>query len=244
MLYFKAWRESRVRFVLSALTLAGLCAAFVYYQSAARIVEVQKLTYDSYIWKAIYKGYLRELYVLLVLFLGVGGLLRERDYGTAGFTLALPVSRWRHLMARATIGLAEVAALAALPALLIPPISRLIGQTYPWHQSWRFALLWSVCGAAVFSGAFVCSELLAGEYTAPIAAFIVLLAYSLIGSLGSVERYVPNLHDVMSGNEMAYFNAAAGLFTGAFPWKTLVLIGAVSIGLLLLSAVPTNQREF
>jgi hypothetical protein len=29
MLCYKAWRESRARFALSALTLAGFCCAFV-----------------------------------------------------------------------------------------------------------------------------------------------------------------------------------------------------------------------
>ena len=244
MLYFKAWRESHVRFLLSALTLAVLCLAFVYYQRPARSGDFQKLTYDAYIWKAIYKGYVRDLYVLLVLFLGVGGLLRERDYGTAGFTLALPVSRKHHLMARALIGLIEVGALAAVPMLLVPAGSALTGETYPWHEAWQFAVLWSICGAVIFAGAFLSSELFAGEYTAPIIAFIFLLVYSLVADVAPIERHISNLHDVMGGEDMPYFNADTGLFVRMLPGRALTIIAALSILLLVIAAIPTTRREF
>jgi ABC-2 type transport system permease protein len=94
MLWYKGWRESRTRFLLSAVTIAGLCVLFVLIQSDSRAsIDSEPLTYVGYIWRTIYKGYLRELFILLVLLLGAGGLLRERAYGTAGYTLALPISR-------------------------------------------------------------------------------------------------------------------------------------------------------
>ncbi len=95
MLWYKAWRESQVRFLLSAVTIAGLCIAFVVFHREGSAISERPLTYLEYVWRIVYKGYLRELFVLLTLLLGIGGLLRERDYGTASFTLALPVSRLR-----------------------------------------------------------------------------------------------------------------------------------------------------
>ena len=94
---------------------------------------------------------------MLALLLGVGGLKRERDYGTSGFMLALPVSRFRLVSARAFIGIAEVALLAFLPALLIPALSPLEGQVYPWSQAFQFGLLWAAGGAFLFMFGFIAS---------------------------------------------------------------------------------------
>ena len=159
MLWYKAWRESRTRFLLSAVTIAGLSAGFVVFHRAAAEISDKPLTYMEYIWRIVYKGYLRELYVLLALLLGVGGLLRERDFGTAGFTLALPVSRLR-----AAVGLAQVAVLSLLPALVIPSLSPFIGQIYPWPQALQFARLWGAGGALIFMMGFLASSLFA-EHT-------------------------------------------------------------------------------
>src|SRR2546429_4472573 len=142
MLWYKAWRESQTRFLLSVVTIAGLCAAFVVFHvvfhSQGAGISDRPLTYMEYIWRIVYKGYLRELFVMLALLLGIGGLLRERDHGTAGFTLALPVSRLYVAAARAAVGLLEVAALSLVPALVIPALSPLVGQFYPWPQAFEF----------------------------------------------------------------------------------------------------------
>ena len=75
-------------------------------------------TYSQYLWSVIYKGYLRDIFVVLVQLLGMGGLGRERAYGTSGFTVTLPVSRWRLVTTRAAIGIAESTVIAFLPATL------------------------------------------------------------------------------------------------------------------------------
>src|SRR5689334_17162028 len=90
-----------------------------------------------------YKGYLRDIFVVVVLLLGMGGLGRERAYGTSGFTLTLPVSRWRLTATRATVGLAESTVIAFLPAILLPLLSPLVNETYPWSQAFHFAVLWT-----------------------------------------------------------------------------------------------------
>src|SRR5262249_35519736 len=157
----------------------GLCALFVLIQSDARAsVDGEPLTYVAYIWRIMYKGYLRELFVLLVLLLGVGGLLRERAYGTVGYTLTLPISRWRIVVARAVAGSLEVVVLSLLPAIVIPVLSPVVHQSYPWTQALQFSLLWSVAGTLIFAMGFLSSVVFGGEYSAPVVAFVVLLAYS------------------------------------------------------------------
>jgi hypothetical protein len=74
--------------------------------------------------------------------LGFGGLQRERAHGSASFTLALPVSRLALIAARAAVGLLEILALALLPVILVPALSKFVGEAYPLSQALEFSLLW------------------------------------------------------------------------------------------------------
>jgi ABC-2 type transport system permease protein len=243
MLWYKAWRESRTRFLLSAVTIAGLCVLFVLIQSDARAsMDSEPPTYVGYIWRIIYKGYLRELFILLVLLLGAGGLLRERAYGSAGYTLALPISRWRIVVARAVTGLLEVVVLSVLPALVIPVLSPVVHQSYPWSQALQFSLLWSVAGALIFSLGFLFSVVFGGEYSAPVVAFVVLIAYSVIADLPFLYRF--DIHDLMSGAGTRYFRSDASLITGPLPWMPLAAILLVTLSMIAVAGRITQRQDF
>ena len=124
MLFYKAWLESRTRFLLGLLALAGLSAAFVFFNHDLRTVLTDHdVSYGEFIWRGIFKGQLRDIYVILTVLLGLGGLDRERSYGTAGHTLALPVSRWHLIAARGIAGMIETTVLSFLPAGLVPALS-------------------------------------------------------------------------------------------------------------------------
>ena len=244
MLWYKAWRESRSRFLLSALTVGGLCTLFVWYHEAARLsIAPEFTTYRGYIWRLIYKGYVREIYVLLTMLLGVGGLLRERAHGTAGFTLSLPNSRRRLVIVRGVVGLFEVAIISLLPAVLVPLLSRLVGESYPFLQALQFSLLWTVCGSFFFAMGFVSSVILGGEFTAPVVSIGAMLLYSLAVNLPMVERYIPDLHDVMSGVDMPYFRPDLWLLT-ALPWPTMAVISLFVCCLFLLASEITQRQDF
>lgn len=245
MLCYKAWRESQARFLLSALAIVGLCVAFVvFHRQGILIATEEHLTYIGYIWRIVYKSYLRELFAILVLLLGVGGLLRERAYGTAGFTLALPVSRSRLVLTRAAIGFLEVAALSFLPALVIPALSPLVHQSYPWRQALQFGALWTVGGALIFTMGFLASVLFASEYSAPIAALLILLSYSEIADLPFLARYPVDIHDIMSGVGMPYFQPHTSLLTGPLPWTALAVISLIACGLIALAGCIGRRRDF
>ena len=94
MLWYKMWRESRVRFAISAVALLWMCGAVVLLQQQVRAHADEPLSYVRYIWHAVYKANALDLYILLVIVLGLGGVQQERAQGTAGFTLSLPLSRW------------------------------------------------------------------------------------------------------------------------------------------------------
>jgi ABC-type transport system involved in multi-copper enzyme maturation permease subunit len=103
MLWYKAWRESRARFLIAAFVLIGMCLGFVLFQNMLR-AEIGAKTYVGYIHKLVYAGSVRGLFLIFALVLGLGGLKRERALNTAGFTLALPVSRLRLVTVRAVVG--------------------------------------------------------------------------------------------------------------------------------------------
>jgi ABC-2 type transport system permease protein len=244
MLWYKAWHESQTRFLLSAITISGFCVLFVWYHNETHASLAPEFsTYRGYIWRVIYKGYIRQLFVLLTLLLGVGGLLRERAHRTAGFTLSLPISRRRLVITRGVVGLLEVAIISLLPALLVPTLSLLTRETYPFSQALQFSLLWMVCGSAFFSIAFVSSVVLGGEFTAPVVSIVFVLLYSLLVNLPIVEQYVPDLHDLMSGVDMPYFRADISILTG-LPWLTMTVISLLVFCLIMLASQITQHQDF
>ena len=244
MLWYKAWLESRTRFLLAVLTIAGFCACSVLlHRDGVRMFD-RPPTYLEYIWELVYKGYLRELFLLLTLLLGVGGLLRERDFGTASFTLALPVTRLRLISVRAVLGLAEVVVLSLLPALVIPSLSRLTRQSYPWSEALQFAVLWAVVGGLIFMMGFLASSLFGGEYTAPVVAFLGWLVYSVVADLPFFERHSLDVNDIMSGKGMPYFQQNGSLLAGPIPWNALGAILLLVFNLVALSGRITRQQDF
>jgi len=252
MLYLKSWYESRIRFLLSLIFLCGISSAVVFYfaymHQHDRLQSRQSLDYARYIWAMIFKGgnSVREMFVFIVVFLGMGGLLRERAHGSAAFSLALPISRWRFIMARGLVGILEVSALSCVPALTVLALSRAIGQSFPPAQAIQFAILWSTCGAAFFAGAFLCSALVEGEYAAPVTALIALAIYSLTVNISVFGKYplnTLNIHSVMSGEGMPYFRPEVVQIT-TLPWGTLICIFGIAVGFLALSAHVTQRQDF
>jgi len=245
MLWYKAWRESRVRFLLSAVALAIICASFVFFhRDASGGVSDEPVSYPVYIWRITYKGYLRELFMILAILLGLGGLTRERDQRIAGFTLALPVGRWALLATRTLVGLGQVVLLATLPAIVMPLLSPLIGEAYPLSQAWAFAILWATIGSLIFAVALLASVLFAGEFTAPVVAILGLAAYSFLADMRPLERYLTDIHDVMSGIDMPYFEERTGILTGPLPWATLFTVLLAAAALIAIGARLTSRQDF
>jgi ABC-2 type transport system permease protein len=185
MLAYKAWCESRVRFLVSAAALAWFCSLFVIFRPGVR--DASEMAYVEFITEKIYEGGIRQLFVVFVFVLGTGGLLQERARGSAGFTLSLPVTRTRLLAMRAGVGLAEVVALALMPALVLVIVSPTVHETCP-SSVLALSAQWAAKGAALFALAFLFSAVLAGPYAALTASMALVFAYVLV-----VRRPVPIL---------------------------------------------------
>ena len=152
MLVARAWFETRTRFALAAAVMTATWLAGQGSDSA------------------------KTLFVMLAIVLGGGSLRQERALGTAGFTLALPVTRRALVAARVAVGFSELAVLAAIPVVA--------GKL-----AVAGAAAWAVCGAAVLAAAFLVSTLVASEYAAWLVCFFGVVGYQAAVALTALQRW-------------------------------------------------------
>ena len=248
-LLFKAWRESRDRFLLSAGLLATLCVAAVFFRGSLMKVFVPGgsfvgAPYVGYIYRIVYGGMARGLFTLLAMVLALGGLSRERLQRTVGFTLALPVCRARLVGVQALAGLMQVALLSVLPLLVLAVSSRMVHLTYPLGQMARFCMLWFAGGSVFFALAFLLATLFHSEYTALAVSLVFSIFYPLLVLFPPLSRFPLNVHHIMSGLGMPYFDARHALLTGAPPWELMASMLAVAGVLVLLSLTIASHRDY
>ena len=251
MLWYKAWLESRTRFLTTAGTLSVFCLFVVLFQNQIQAQGssipsgLRSRVYSEHIYNLIYSGTAKGIFSILVIFLGLGGLLRERAPGTAILTLALPASRLRLLAVQIGVGLSEMAVLALVPALLIPGVSPFVHQSYPIPQALQFSVLWFGCGTIIFATAFLSSVLLGGEYTAPVACFILLFLDTAIALWRPLRPYRLNMFWTMGGVGMMHWGLQDTLvLSSPLPWARLLTISLISIALLAIAAHVTQRQDF
>jgi ABC-2 type transport system permease protein len=244
MLWHKAWLESRARFSIAAGAELAACVVFVIFERAIRAqigaTSAPLNTYFGYIHRMFYGG---GVMLPLMLVLGLGGLLREREHGTAAFTLALPVRRWQLVAVRAAVGLAEVVALSLLPALLVPTLSPLVHQSYPFSQAGQFGLLLAAKHALVFATAFLLSTVLAGQYTAFLVTWLLLIFHTAVAAWGPLRPYRLNINWI-TGPWMPYVDPHTALVVGPLPWMRLSIVTLLALTLIVVAARVTERQDF
>jgi ABC-2 type transport system permease protein len=215
MLWRKAWAESRARFLLAVLVLAMISLFVIGWQDASRV---------------LFGGVSRTIYMLFAIILGQGGLVRERDIGTAPFTLALPVTRRRLMLLRAAAGAVELVALAAVPIVAIVVTAPFVAHPYPLAAAVTFGLRWIVGGAVLFALGFLASATVTGEYTPFVAAFVVFFGETVSLQFTRLAKpsmmpYLFTVQEVMGGLRrgpvpIGVLLVAAGAMTAAALWRT------------------------
>jgi ABC-2 type transport system permease protein len=251
MLWYKAWVESRTRFLLIAVCLTLFCAAVVLFHGQTEPVLTDALrglrtrTFSEHIYKLIYSGTAKGMFAILVIFLGLGGLGRERTHGTAIFTLALPATRFQMVATQMAVGLLELAALSLLPALLIPALSALVQQYYPFTQALHFAVLWFCCGSIIFAASFLLSVMLEGEYTAPVACFLVMMLDTLVSGWRPIIGWRLNLMWIMGDFNTMHWGPGQNLLVSPpLPWARLAVIVSVTLCMLAAAVRSTQKQDF
>jgi ABC-type transport system involved in multi-copper enzyme maturation permease subunit len=261
MLWYKAWLETRFRFLVGAALVIGCSAFFVlgnpfilgtwreWQQLHPQEVEQTwimraALDYPYFIWHFVFRVLLQQLWVLCAVLIGFGGLSRESAQATAGFTLSFPVSRRRIVSVRAAVGCLEIAALGFIPAVLIPALSVFIGKPYPVGQGISHALLMVLGGVVFFSLGVLLSTIIESEHTPTLigVAFIALFYFVLTpyADEGAYEPIWLRLIDasrVMAGQP--YLTSLA-----TYPLLGVCMSLLAALGLFYLSLRITEKRDY
>ncbi len=238
MLWYKAWLETRSRFLISLVGIVVLCSVFVFHADRAAIYDV-KPDYYSYVL-FVGNSILVVMWLLAVTLTMMGGLLRERATGASTFTLALPVSRTRLMMVRICHGLIQAVALAVLPWMAMFCIGSIFGKTHSISQAAFYLVLLLGGGVLFFAIAVLVSSLISGEYTAPIVSFGAVIVIAVGLSSAGMRRYNP--WAFMTGSE--YLNRQPNLLAGPIPWLQTAIYILLAVLLLAISCRLMQRQEF
>jgi ABC-2 type transport system permease protein len=255
MLWYKAWLETRWRFLIGFVLLVCSAAAVVFAHDRVqsllplatnievegelgrRIREAAELTrsYRGYAWSQWFGQNLTNTWTIFAVLLGSGGLLSQSSRGGALFTLSLPVSRGRLVGTRAATALAELLVLAIVPSLLLPLLSPAIGQSYAVGDALIHAICLFVAGAVFFSLAFLMSTVF-GDVWRPL--LIALVAAGVLGLIEQLSRDAARygIFHVMTAE--AYFRGQG------LPWAGLFVSVALSAAMLYAAVVNIARHDF
>ncbi|MBV9035207.1 MAG: ABC-2 transporter permease [Acidobacteriaceae bacterium] len=229
MLWYKVWQESRTRFLIAALVLTGFCLFATL--AHRKLGPLSSGSVISRIHELIYSGTAKGTFAVLSIFLGLGGLVRERARRTSTFTLALPVTRLQWIRTQIGMGLLQLAVLSLVPVLLLPPLSQLMHEPFPLSDTLHYSLLWFVCSSLIFAVAYLLSVVLEGEYTAAVLCYILLMLQALLASWRPLRPYRLNLMWTMAE-------------TSRMPWSRLWALALLTAAVFALAAWRTQKQDF
>jgi ABC-2 type transport system permease protein len=246
VLWYKAWLETRSRFLTSLATLTIFSSIFVHhalYISCLKTFpcpeEVRHFGWRSEFHFLLFvnQQYVVIMWILAVVLLGMGGLVREKALGTSSLTLTLPVSRARLMRIRVAMGIFQAIALGVVPWLAVLIISFRAGMPISVAQVGFYILLLVGGGLIYFAMAVLVSSLVSGEYTAPALTFgAVLLGAMLFDNW--LRRF--NVWRLVTGDFSIDRNTF--LLSKHVPWPGI--LGSLCVaGLMLLASVIAVQRK-
>jgi len=254
MLWYKFWLDTRWRFLIGLVLLAGSAfsialayprvmqllplvpAADTGGEIGRRIREVALLSreYRGYVWAQWFRQQPTQLGTLFAVLLGTGGL-ESPSGGGALFTLSLPVSRERLVAVRAAAGLVELLTIALVSSLVFPMVSPAVGQSYGVGSALVHGLCWFAAGSVFFSIALLFSTVFSDVWRPLLLACTVAIALAM--SEFVFRDLAPySLFRVMSAE--SYFR------TGSLPWAGLAASAAISAGVLYGAARTFARRDF
>lgn len=238
MLWYKAWLETRSRFLISLFGMVALCSVFVLHGDRDAIYEVGTDYYNF----VLFSGHqiLVMTWALAVTLIMMGGLLREKATGSSAFTLALPVSRTRLVMVRICMGLAQAVVLAIVPWTAMFTVGSIFGKTHSVSQAAFYLVLLLGGGLVFFAMAALISSLVSGEYTAPVVSFGAIIVTAVALSSAALRPYDP--WAFMTGAE--YLNGETNLLLLPIPWLQTAIYVFLAGVLLALSVRIIRQKEF
>jgi ABC-2 type transport system permease protein len=253
MLWYKAWLDTRWRFLIGlALLICTALANALTYPTAVATLEAARnespngplashidlawqlsTTFRGYIWDQVIHHNMYYLWSLFAVLLAADGPLNQRT--GAIFTLTLPVSRRRLCAVRAGVDFCELGLLALLPLLAVSLAAPAVGHSYALADALIHAIHLLIGGTC-----FYCLTLL-------LAAFFedrwrpILLTLAAAVLVGVSAEFLPALSalgpvGVMIGE--SYFR------TGSPEWTGLLIAPAVAAVLFYYSVRRIENRDF
>lgn len=236
MLWYKSWLETKPRFLTSLATLTLFCAVFVYH---AQGFVRPEWTRDLNRLLFVNQQFLVIIWVLSVVLLGMGGIIREKAIGTSSLTLGLPVGRMRLLISRIGVGLLEAIALGLVPWLAVVGVMSIVRKPILVSQVTSYVVLLVAGGLVFFAMGVLVSSLVGGEYTAPALAFGVVLLVAIISDAWFREYSVWRL---VSGD--LSINRSTYLLPQHLPWLGILASLFVALLMMVTSVFSVQRRDF
>lgn len=236
MLWYKAWLETRSRFLIAIIGVTAICSYYVFHG------DRNTLSYTGISW---YNGVLHGAnnilvltWIMSVILLAMGGLLREKSSGASLFTLSLPASRTRLISIRIVVALLQAILLVIVPWAAMFLFDAVFGKTHSLPQAMFRIVLLLGGGLVYFAAAILVSSLIEGEYTAPVVAFGVIILSAVALADPPFRMYSPMVF--MMGSE--YLDKSTVLLKGPIPW-THAAVNITVAALLLLAAIRSIQKR-
>lgn len=255
MLWYKSFLETRWRFLIGlAILMLSVTGTVLAYprvtqllplvpsmdtsgEIGRRIKDIADLsrTYRGYIWAQALRQNVPQMLSFFAVLLGTGGLLSQASGSGALFTLSLPVSRNRLLAVRTATGLAELAALAFVPVLMLPLISPAVGGHFGIVDALVHGACFFVAGSVLLSLASLLSTVFHDTWRPVLIACACAAVLGIAEAFfGELSRY--SLFGVMSGER--YFRG------GGLPWLELLASAAVSAAMLFAASRNLARQDF
>lgn len=236
MLWYKAWLETRARFLTSLVTLVIFCAVFVGH--AQSLIRPQwKSDFNRLLF--VNQQFVVIIWILAVVLLGMGGIVREKLIGTSLLTLSLPMSRARLLSVRVGMGVMQAVALAVAPWITVCVVLWLAHKPIGIDQIGSYVLLLIGGGLVYFAMAVLVSSLVAGEYTAPALALGVVLLSAIVFDAW-LRSF--NLWRLVTGD--LSIDRSTFLLSRHLPFLGILASLSVSALLVLASISVIQKRDF
>jgi len=236
----KVWRESRWRFFFILVALLVVTGVSVFYNAKAEKVVIESKDFHEAGVRTI-RGALFLFWGFAAMFLGLGGLLRERAVGTVDYTLSLPISRSRWFLYRSLNGAFQSMAAALIPALAVPVMAALSGGDYPVGDAFLLGLRLGVGGMLFYSIGLLASTLFAGDFaSAGIGIAVVFVVNNSTRVMESLKRL--NLQDAITPMHM--IDRSSWLIRGQMPWNGIAFSFVLSLALSAWAWKVTIARDF
>lgn len=236
MLWYKAWLETRARFLASLSTLTLLCGLYVHH-----FLQDVRPEWKADFQMALYitQEIMAMLWILSVVLVGMGGVVHEKVVGTSSLTLSFPVSRGRLQSTLVGVGVFEAVALAVVPWLTILLVSARAKMPVSIQQVSFYVGLLVGGGLVYYAMAVLVSSLIEGTYTAPAVAIGVAF-FSVVIVDSWFKEF--SLWRFMTGN--FYIDKHTFLLSRHFPWPaTLACLSAAAL-MLFASVRVIQHRDF